>query len=77
MNDKNRVKAGALNKLKNYVECEIRRLRDGGLSLEHFEYSPTSDYYTEEEAFEISSIAKRLKYLKGIEEYCNINDIKI
>ena len=77
MNDKNHVKAEALNKLKIYVESEIRRLQDGGLSLKHFEYNPTLDYYTEEEAFEISSIAKRLKSLKGIEEYCNINDIKI
>lgn len=77
MGTKDIVKSEALRKLKGYVECEIKRLHDGGLSLDFFEFKPTPDSFTEEEKSEISSITDSLKFPEGIISYCRLNNIEI
>lgn len=77
MNDKDVIKKRALKKLESYVREEVKRLHDGALSLDFFEFKPTSDLFTKEEMVEIRSITERFESHDGIKKYCKLNDIEI
>lgn len=77
MNAKDIVKSNALKKLHDYIECEIKRLHDGGLSLNYFEFKPLPGSFTEEEFSEITSIVNSIQSSDGIQTYCKYNNINI
>ena len=72
-----KTKKSALAKLHEYVEFEIRELKDGRLSLSYFRFDPIDGCFSEEELKEIRRNIEDIRTKKGLVSYCNRNDIDL
>ena len=81
--NQNSVRRHALEKYKDYVESELKRLNDGcldgtKLSVTEFEpVPPIKDGYEQEELEEIEYLFEKLKDIKELTSFCKCNGIEL
>ncbi len=77
MTELDKIKESALAKLHEYVEFEIRELKDGKLSLSYFRFDPIDGYFSEEELKEIRRNIENISTKEGLIGYCKRNEIDL
>ena len=81
--NQNSVRRHALEKYKDYVKGELKRLNDGcldgtKLSITEFEPEPPiKDGYERKELEEIEYLFGKLKNIEALKSFCKYNEIKL
>ena len=83
MTEQDKIKRNALEKYKEYLKSELKRLNDGcldgtKLSVTEFEPEPPiKDGFEPEELKEIEYLFEKLKDIEELKSFCERNEVEL